>query len=106
MSLKVIIRSNVGASSGTDNFARNWGGQFLTQRLCGGLCGEMPTNLQIDDRLLAKAQKVGGFRTKKDTVNHALSEFVRRRQQKDIASLFGMIDFAPDFDYKKLRARR
>ena len=60
----------------------------------------VPTNLQIDDRLLAKAQKVGGFRTKKDTVNHALSEFVRRRQQKDIASLFGKIDFAPDFDHK------
>jgi len=56
--------------------------------------------------LLAKAQKVGGFRTKKDTVNHALSEFVRRRQQKDIASLFGTIDFAPDFDHKELRAKR
>jgi hypothetical protein len=27
----------------------------------------MPTNLQIDDRLLNKARKVGGFRTKKDT---------------------------------------
>lgn len=66
----------------------------------------MPTNLQIDDRLLAQAQKVGGFRTKKDTVNHALSEFIRRRQQKDIASLFGTIDFAPDFNHKKLRAKR
>src|SRR6266702_5998312 len=82
------------------------GGEFLTHRLCDRLCGGMPTNLQIDDRLLAKAQKVGGFRTKKDTVNHALSEFVRRRQQKDIAGLFGTVDFAPDFDHKKLRAKR
>jgi Arc/MetJ family transcription regulator len=70
------------------------------------MCEAMPTNLQIDDRLLAQAQKVGGFRSKKDTVNHALTEFVRRRQQKEIASLFGTIDFAPDFDYKKLRAKR
>lgn len=70
------------------------------------MCEVMPTNLQIDDRLLAKAQQVGGFRTKKETVNHALSEFVRRRQQKNIATLFGTIDFLPDFNHKKLRAKR
>src|SRR5438046_9264393 len=78
------------------------GGEFLTHRLCDRLCGGMSTNLQIDDRLLAKAQKVGGFRTNKDTVNHALSEFVRRRQQKDIAGLFGTIDLATDFNQKTL----
>jgi Arc/MetJ family transcription regulator len=66
----------------------------------------MPTNLQIDDSLLAKAQQIGGFRTKKETVNNALKEFVRRRQQKDIATLFGRIDFAPYFDHKKLRTKR
>lgn len=69
-------------------------------------CVDMPTNLQIDDRLLAKAKRIGGFRTKKDAVNHALSEFVRRREQRDIADLFGTVDFAPDFDHKKLRAKR
>ena len=66
----------------------------------------MPTNLQIDDRLLAKAKRIGGFRTKKDAVNYALSEFVRRREQRDIAELFGTVDFASDFDHKKLRAKR
>lgn len=66
----------------------------------------MPTNLQIDDRLLAKAKKAGGFRTKKDTVNHALTEFLLRREQRDIVKLFGSIDFDADFDYKKLRAAR
>jgi Arc/MetJ family transcription regulator len=66
----------------------------------------MPTNLQIDDRLLARAKKAGGFRTKKDTVNHALSEFVRRREQRDIVDLFGTIDFIPAFNHKKLRAKR
>lgn len=89
-----------------ENSASYCAGEILTQRLCGILCRVMPTNLQIDDHLLAKAQRVGGFRTKKDTVNHALSEFVRRRQQKDIVSLFGTIDFAPDFNHKKLRAKR
>jgi len=66
----------------------------------------MPTNLQIDDRLLNRAQKVGGFRTKKDTVNQALAEFLRRREQRGIASLFGTVEFLPDFDHKKLRAKR
>ena len=66
----------------------------------------MPTNLQIDDRLLAKAQKLGGFRTKKDTVNQALTEFVRHRGQKDIADLFGTVEFVSDFDHKKLRSKR
>src|SRR6266487_4125708 len=81
------------------------GREFLTHRLCDRLCGGMPTNLQIDDRLLAKAQKVGGFRTKKDTVNHALSEFVRRRQQKDMAGLLGAVQFAPELDPEKLRGK-
>ena len=69
-------------------------------------CVDMPTNLQIDDRLLARAKRIGGFRTKKDAVNQALTEFVRRREQQDIAGLFGTISFAPDFDQKKLRAKR
>jgi Arc/MetJ family transcription regulator len=66
----------------------------------------MPTNLQIDDRLLNRAKRVGGFRTKKDAVNQALLEFVQRRQQRAVAGLFGLVDFAPDFDYKKLRDKR
>jgi hypothetical protein len=66
----------------------------------------MPTNLQIDDRLLNKAKKIGGFRTKKDTVNQALTEFLRRREQREIVSLFGTVDFSPGFNHKTLRARR
>ncbi len=66
----------------------------------------MPTNLQIDDRLLNRARKVGGFRTKKDTVNQALAEFLRRREQRAIGVLFGTVEFLPDFNHKKLRANR
>jgi len=66
----------------------------------------MPTNLQIDDRLLNKARKIGGFRTKKDTVNQALLEFLRHREQRAIGDLFGTVDFLADFDHKQLRANR
>jgi len=69
-------------------------------------CVGMPTNLQIDDRLLNRARKVGGFRTKKDTVNQALAEFLRRREQRAIGDLFGTVEFLPDFNHKKLRANR
>lgn len=66
----------------------------------------MATNLQIDDRLLALAQRVGGFRTKKETVNQALADFVKRREQSRVCQLFGTIDLHPDFSPKDLRAKR
>lgn len=63
----------------------------------------MPTNLAIDDRLLAEAQKLGQHRTKRETVNAALDEYIRRRKQQQILSLFGKIDYRPDYDYKHER---
>jgi len=63
----------------------------------------MPTNLAIDDRLLEEAQKLGHHRTKKETVNAALDEYIRRRKQQEILSLFGKIDYHDDYDYKRER---
>ncbi|PKM79450.1 MAG: DUF2191 domain-containing protein [Firmicutes bacterium HGW-Firmicutes-13] len=65
----------------------------------------MATNLGIDDRLLDIALKVGGLKTKKDTVNMALEEFIQRRKVEDVISLFGKIDYEKDYDYKKMRDR-
>ena len=66
----------------------------------------MPTNLAIDDDLLNEALKIGGCKTKKSTVNEALREYIMRRKQKDILSLFGKIEMHPDYDYKKERKAR
>jgi hypothetical protein len=66
----------------------------------------MPTNLAIDDRLIAQAQKLGRHKTKKDTVNAALDEYIRRRQQAAIIALFGTIDYDPAYDYKRERAKK
>ena len=63
----------------------------------------MPTNLAIDDHLIEEARKLGRHRTKKDTVNAALDEYIRRRKQREVLSLFGSIDYDPDYDYKKSR---
>lgn len=65
----------------------------------------MPTNLAIDETLLAEAQKAGGLKTKKATVNQALREFIQRRKQLETLKLFGQIDFDPEYDYKKGRYR-
>jgi len=65
----------------------------------------MPTNLAIDDRLLEEALKLGGHPTKKETVNEALREYIRRRKQKEIVRLFGKVSWDPRYDYKKARSR-
>ncbi|MBI4729871.1 MAG: type II toxin-antitoxin system VapB family antitoxin [Acidobacteria bacterium] len=65
----------------------------------------MATNLAIDERLLNEALRVGGHRTKKDTVTEALQEYIQRRRQARILELFGKIDFDPGYDYKRQRRR-
>ena len=65
----------------------------------------MPTNLAIDDRLLDEAQRIGGHRTKKATVNEALEEYILRRKQARILELFGTIHYDRKYDYKKQRRR-
>lgn len=66
----------------------------------------MATNLDIDAKLLVRAQKAGGLKTKKATVNEALREFIQRRKQAEILKLFGSVEFDEDYDHKKGRTRR
>jgi Arc/MetJ family transcription regulator len=63
-----------------------------------------PTTLAIDDDLLQRALEVGGHRTKRETVDEALREYVERRLRLEAVTAFGTIDFDPDFDYKESRA--
>ena len=65
----------------------------------------MATNLAIDDELLQEAQRIGGHRTKKAAVTEALEEYIRRRKQLQILTLFGQIEYEPHYDYKVLRQR-
>jgi Arc/MetJ family transcription regulator len=65
----------------------------------------MATNLAIDDRLITKALEIGGYKSKKDTVNAALDEFIRRRKAKELIDIFGTIEYDASYDYKKIRSR-
>lgn len=66
----------------------------------------MATNLHIDTDLLTKAQHIGHFHSKRETVNSALKEFVQRRKQLEILDWEGKVDFHEGYDYKALRKRK
>lgn len=65
----------------------------------------MATNLAINNALLDKALEIGGYKSKKDTVNAALEEFIRRRNAKELVKLFGTVEYDASYDYKKMRSR-
>jgi Arc/MetJ family transcription regulator len=66
----------------------------------------MSTNLDLDPKLLNRALKVSGKKTKKAAVTLALEEFVARRNQKKLLDLMGQLDWDRDYDYKAERSRR
>jgi Arc/MetJ family transcription regulator len=49
----------------------------------------MRTNIEIDDTLMAEAQKASGQVTKKQTVEEALRLMIRLRGQQEVGSAFG-----------------
>ena len=49
----------------------------------------MRTNIDIDDTLMAQAQKASGQATKKKTVEQALRLMIRLRRQREVGVAFG-----------------
>jgi Arc/MetJ family transcription regulator len=65
----------------------------------------MPTNLALDDNLIAEALRAGRHKTKKEAVTAALTEYVKRRKQLRILDAFGTFDLDPSYDYKAERRK-
>ncbi|NKB24076.1 MAG: type II toxin-antitoxin system VapB family antitoxin [Kiritimatiellae bacterium] len=65
----------------------------------------MATNLQIDDRLITQAVKLGHHRTKKAAVTRALTQYIHHLEQEKILSLFGSLEYDTEYHYKKQRAK-
>ncbi|MGD9194408.1 MAG: type II toxin-antitoxin system VapB family antitoxin, partial [Desulfobacterales bacterium] len=59
----------------------------------------MATNLQIDDKLIQKAVKLGGHKTKKAAVTQALIDYIEQIEQEKIVSMFGTVEYELDYDY-------
>jgi hypothetical protein len=76
---------------------------------CVTICVEvidLATNLQLDDKLIQKAVRLGKHRTKKAAVTQALVEYIQHLEQIKVGKLFGSVEYDPTYDYKKQRARR
>ena len=58
----------------------------------------MRTNIEIDDALMAEAQKASGQPTKKQTVEQALRLLIKLRQQEDVRSAFGKYRWRGNLD--------
>ncbi len=65
----------------------------------------MATNLALDPDLIDRALELSGERTKKAAVTKALQEFIARHEQKELATLFGSLEWEETYDYKKERSR-
>lgn len=64
----------------------------------------MRTNIVIDDRLVKKGMKYTGITTKKNLVDHALRELVRRKERKGLLTLKGKLEW--EGALKQIRKRR
>ena len=62
----------------------------------------MRTNIEIDDELMARALRVGGFKTKRAAVEEGLRLLVRLREQEQVRELFGRVHWEGDLE----RSRR
>ena len=58
----------------------------------------MRTNIEIDDSLMAETLQATGFKTKREAVELGLRTLLRLRQQAEIRSLKGQLDWSGDLD--------
>ncbi len=64
----------------------------------------MRTTLAIDEKLLEEAKALSGARTKKETVEKALEEFIKRKKARKLLDLEGKVELS--FSLKELLERR
>ncbi len=58
----------------------------------------MRTNIVVDDDLMESARRLGGFKTKRETVQAALKLFVMLKEQEKIRDYRGKLDREGDLE--------
>jgi Arc/MetJ family transcription regulator len=56
------------------------------------------TNIELDEKLVNEAMKLTHKKTKKDLVNYAVEELVRKLKRKKILELEGKVGWAGELD--------
>jgi Arc/MetJ family transcription regulator len=65
----------------------------------------MRTTIEIDDMLMAEAQRACGFATEKETIEEALRLMIRLHRQKELGAAFGKYSWRGDLAASR-RGRR
>lgn len=55
------------------------------------------------NRLIEKARRAGGHKTKREAITAALEKYVTWHRQQRILKAFGTFEFDPAYDYKSER---
>jgi Arc/MetJ family transcription regulator len=63
----------------------------------------MRTNIVLDEKLVRKAFRHSRAKSKRALVHEALEVLIRVRGRRSLLDLKGKVQFAGDYDYKKLR---
>jgi len=58
----------------------------------------MRTNIVLDDKLVKEAMKLTGKKTKRELIDYALHELVRRQKRLALLNLRGKIHWEGDLD--------
>lgn len=66
----------------------------------------MRTNIVLDDDLVEEARRLTGIRTKRELVHEALKLLVETKKRLSLLNLAGKVEFADNYDHKKLREGR
>jgi hypothetical protein len=66
----------------------------------------MRTYLDVNDALMREAKKLEKDKTPSEIATAALQEYVQRRKQPQIFSIFGTIDYEANYDYKRERSAK
>jgi Arc/MetJ family transcription regulator len=61
----------------------------------------MRTNIVLDDKLVERAQKLTGIKTKREVVHEALRTLILLREQAEIRSLRGKLHWEGDLNEQR-----
>ena len=58
----------------------------------------MRTNVVIDEKIMKKAKNYTGLKTKKEVINYAPQELIKRKERKEILKLAGKLHWEGDLN--------
>ena len=62
----------------------------------------MRTNIVLDDKLVERAQKLTGIKTKREVVHEALRTLILLKEQAEIRKMRGKLKWEGDLDEQRL----